>query len=168
MNHKYFQITEQETLDYIEACIASIGKRDSAVDELTKKLGAYECLQFQGGQIAGFHFNSTPDRAIWKKTKHGYLPKVKTDEAKLVNDLPQTKDYKDAIKKYGFGGEMIIGDRPESGRGFKMHSSYLKGYKGSGFYVIVVPFQDDFDREVHSSLVELKEWEVLKAIDEAA
>ena len=166
MKFKYFKITEQSALDDIELALKSIEARDLAVKNLTKKLGAEDCLQFQGGCIAAFTFYPTPDKKIWKKVKHGFLPKVKTEEYKMVSSLPKRLDWQEVIKRYGFGREMIIDERSANGAGFRMRSAYLKGNRKSGFYAIVVPYIDEFDKEVHDSLVEIKEWEVLKAIDE--
>ena len=166
MKFKYFKITEQSALDDIELAIQSIEVRDLAVKELAEKLGSYDCLQYSEGSVAAFKFYSTPDKSVWKKVKHGFLPKVKTEEYKMVSGLPPLLEWQEVIKRYGFGHEMMIGDRVPNGTGLRMHSSYLKGSRNSSFYAVVVPYTDEFDREVHESLLELKEWEVLKAIDE--
>lgn len=166
MNFKYFQITEKETLDHIESCLVSIEVRGAAVKALSKKLGAYDCLQWNNGGIAAFCFSDRPDKAIWKSVKHGFMPKAKTDELRLLADIPKAVDYRDIIKKYGFGGEMIIGEPTGSGRGFPMHSSSIRGSRKTGFYAIKVPYQDEFDKEVHESLLEIKEWEMLKGMEE--
>ena len=166
MKFKYFKITEQSALDDIELAIQSIEARDLAVKNLAKKLGAEDCLQFNGGEIAAFTFYVWPDKSIWKSVKHGFLPKVKTEEGKMVAALPKILDWQDVIKRYGFGHEMILGEPSANRRGFPMHSSSLKGNRESSFYAIKAPYTDEFDRELHVSLLELKEWEVLKAIDE--
>jgi hypothetical protein len=168
MKFKYFQITEKETLDYIEQCLVSIEVRNAAVKTLAKKLDAYDCLQWNSGGIAAFCFISRPDKTVWKSVKHGFMPKAKTDELKLVGDIPKAIDYRDIIKKYGFGGEMIMGDPERAGGGFPMHSSYIKGSRKTGFYAVKVPYQDEFDKEVHDSLIEIKEWEMLKGIEEGS
>jgi hypothetical protein len=166
MKFKYFKITEQSALDDIELALKSIEVRDLAVKNLADKLGAYDCLQYTHGGIAALKFYSTPDKLVWKKVKHGFLPKVKTEEYKILSGLPTLLEWQDVIKRYGFGHEMMIGDRVPNGTGFRMHSSSIKGNRKSSFYAIKAPYADEFDREVHDSLVELKEWEVLKAIDE--
>jgi hypothetical protein len=166
MKFKYFKITEQSALDDIELALQSIEERDLAVKSLADKLGAYDCLQYTHGGIAAFKFYSTPDKLVWKKVKHGFLPRSKTEEYKILSGLPSLLEWQDVIKRYGFGNEMIIGERSSSGTGIRMHSSSLKGNRKSSFYAIVVPYSADFEKEVHQSLVELKEWEVLKAIDE--
>lgn len=168
MNFKYFKITEQETLDHIEGCLVSISVRDNALSELSKEFGARECFQYNGnGGVAAFAFNhsDTPNKLSWKKVKHGFMPKVKTNENKLLLAVPKSIDYRDIIKKYDLGGEMIIGERSANGQGFRMHSSYLKGNRESGFYAITVPYSDEFDQEIHSSLIEIKEWEMIKGMD---
>ncbi len=167
MNYKYFRITDQETINYIDECIESRKTREIALSDLAKKFGALECLLFSGGSIAAFKFDYSvrPDKAVWKKVKHGFMPKVKTDENKQLLAVPRSIDYRDIIKKYGFGGEMTLGDPSPSGFGFKMHSSYLRGSQKNNFWAIVVPYQKDFDREVDQSLVEIKEWELIKGID---
>ena len=167
MKFKYFQITEQETLDHIEKCLQSIVDREAAMVKLAKKFGARDCMQYSAGGVAAFTFDyaNRPDKAVWKKVKHGFMPKVKTKENKLLIDAPKSIDYRDIIKKYSFGNEMFIGEMSSSGRGFKMHSSYIRGSRKTGFYAITVPYSDKFDREVHDSLVEIKEWEVLKGMD---
>jgi hypothetical protein len=166
MKFKYFQITEKETLDYIEQCLVSIEVRSAAAKALATKLGAYDCLQWSDGGVAAFRFSGRPDKILWKSVKHGFMPKAKTDELKLVNDIPKAIDYRDIIKKYGFGGEMILGEPERVGGGFPMHSSHIKGSRKTGFYAIKAPYQDEFNKEVHDSLIEIKEWEVLKGVDE--
>lgn len=163
---KYFQITETEALNHIEQCLVSIEVRNKAIQELSDKFGAYECLQFSRGGIAAFSFNSTPDKSVWKSVKHGFMPKAKTDELKMIADLPESIDYQDVIKKYGFGGEMIIGEPTGAGRGFPMYSSGIKGNRKTSFYVIKVPHDGEFKKQVHESLKEIKEWEMMKGIEE--
>ena len=164
---KYFKITEQSTLDHIEECLVSVGVRVEATDALKLEVGAYECRSYSSGEIAYFAFNSQPDRKVWKKVKGGFMPKAKTKENNLILDLPKSIDYRDITKKYNLGGEMMLGDQAPSG-GFRMHSSYIRGSRKSGFYAIVVPYQKDFDRDIDDSLVEIKEWELLKEIEEAS
>lgn len=167
MKFKYFKITEKETLDHIEECLVSISTRRKSLHELAKQFGALECLVFSGGSIAAFKFKHSerPDKAIWKKVSHGFMPKVKTDEKKLLEAVPKSMNYRDIIKKYGFGNEMIIGERLPNGTGFPMHSSYIEGNRKTGFYVIKVPYVGGFDSEIHDSLVEIKEWEAIKGMD---
>lgn len=61
---------------------------------------------------------------------------------------------------------MLIGEQAPSGRVFRMHSSYLKGNETTGFYAIVVPYSDEFERDIDSTLIEIKEWEMLKGMCE--
>ena len=166
IKYKYFKITEKETLDHIEHCLLSIGVRNKAILELTRELGARECFQWNRGGIASFSFNGRPDKAIWKKVKHGYMPKVKTTEDKLMQALPKSIDYREIIKKYSFGDEMILGEPTRPSGWLAMVSSSIQGSKKNKFYVIKVPYQGEFDREVDKSLLEIKEWEMLKGMDE--
>ena len=167
MKFKYFKITEQSTLDHIEECLVSVTKRERANLDLSKKFGAKEVFMYDSGGIGYFVFDSLPDMTLWKKVKHGFMPRAKTNEQNLMRELPEQLQYNDIIKKYNLGGEMIIGERV-NGRGFSMHSSYVRGSRKSGFYAIVVPYQKDFDRDIDDSLVEIKEWELLKEIEEAS
>jgi hypothetical protein len=166
MRYKYFQITEKSTLELVVLALQSMKIRDLAVKSLAQKLGAYDCLQYRGGEVAAFKFKATPDKSVWKKSKYGFLPKAKTDEQQRVKALPELVRWQSVLELYGFGDEMIIGEREHGRTGFPLHSSYLKGRRKTLFYVIVVPYTKEFDRKVHKSLVELKEWEVLKAIEE--
>ncbi len=170
MKFKYFQITEQSTLDHIEKCLVSIKAREVALVELSKEFGAKDCLQYSSGGIAAFSFNynERPDKSVWKKVKHGFMPKVKTNEHMRIIETPPSIDYRDIIKKYSFGGEMIIGEPISPRGGFPMHSSSIKGSRKNNFYVIKVPYQNEFDRDVDSTLLEIKEWEMLKGMDEVA
>ena len=167
MKFKYFQITEKETIDHIESCLDSILTREARLAELAKHFGALDCLCFNGGSIAAFKFSYTsrPDKSIWKKVKHGFMPKVKTNENKMLLDIPKSTNYRDIIKKYSFGGEMIIGEPTHSGSGFPMHSSGLMGNRKNRFWAIKAPYTGEFDRKVDGSLTELKEWEVTKGCD---
>ena len=165
MNFKYFKVTEQSVLDHIEECILSIIARREALDKLAEQFGSYECLLFTGGDIAAFKFKyaEQPDRKIWKKTKYGFMPKVKTEEYKLICAAPVAIDHQETVKKYGFGHEMILGDQV-SGGGFSMHSSHIRGNRKTNFYVVVVPYTDKFEREVDKSLFEIKVLEMLKGM----
>lgn len=167
MKFKYFQITESKTIQHIKECLESISVREAKLAELAKSFGALECLVFSGGSIAAFKFkyDERPDKKVWKKVKHGFMPKVKTNERMRVIEIPKSIDYRDVIKKYGFGNEMLIGDQVSGGTGFRMHSSHLKGNAENNFWAIVVPYQKEFDRKVDDSLVEIKEWEVTKGCD---
>ena len=162
---KYFKITEQSTLDEIENCIVSIGDRKNALLKLAKSFGAEDVLQFTDGGVAAFNFYSNPDKSSWKKSKHGHLPKAKSNEQKLLSEIPYSKDYRDIIKKYNLGHEMILGEPKAGSMGFPMHSSHIKGNRKTGFYAITVPYQGEFDRDIHESLVEIKEWELVKGMD---
>tara|TARA_R110002020_G_scaffold11199_1_gene42389 strand:- start:1619 stop:2122 length:504 start_codon:yes stop_codon:yes gene_type:complete len=160
---KYFKITQDEVLNKIEDCLKSIEVRNKAVAKLAKDLGSSEILQWNGGGVAAFKFESMPDRAIWKKVKHGFMPKAKTSELKLMRELPKEDDYRDIIKVYGLGGEMIMGEK--GSRGFKLHSSFLQGNRETNYYYITVPYQGDFDKDIDDSLIEIKEWEALKGVE---
>lgn len=162
---KYFKITEQATLDHIEECLVSMSTRENALAVIAKEFGALECLCYNNGGIAAFKFeySKQPDRKIWKKVKHGFMPKVKTNENKKLIAIPKSVDYRDIIKKYGLGNEMLIGEN--TGSGFRMHSSFIKGSRKTGFYAITVPYHDEFDKKLDNSLVEIKEWELLKGMD---
>lgn len=167
MQFKHFQITEQSVLDQIEACIVSKIKRSDALNALSKKFGAKDFLQYNGGGIAAFNFGydaNNPDKTVWKKVKHGFMPKVKTDEYKLLCDCPEQLDYRDIIKQYGLGGEMIIGEPTTPNGGFPMYSSSIQGNRETGFYAIKVPYVDTFDVTICPSLTEIKEWEVVKGV----
>lgn len=167
MKFKYFQITEQPTLDKIEGCILSRIKRGDALASLAQKFGAKDCLQYNGGGVAAFNFGcsaNNPDKSIWKKVKHGFMPKVKTDEYKLLRNCPEQSDYRDIIKQYGLGGEMIIGKPTTPSGGFPMYSSGIQGNRKTGFYAIKVPYTGDFEVTICPSLSEIKEWEMVKGI----
>jgi len=164
MKFKYFQITEKETLDQIESCIVSIETRNKALKDLAKSFGSTEVLQFNLGGVAAFLFNVRPCKVTWKSVKHGYLPKAKTSELKLLLEVPKSTDYRDIIKKYGFGNEMILGDPAPGKSGFPMYSSNIKGNRKNGFYAIKVPYQGEFEKSVCGDLKEIQEWEMIKRI----
>ncbi len=165
---KYFQITEKATLDQIENCLKSVDAREVEIKELIKAFNAKDCLQYNRGGIAGFSFEyeSLPDMTEWKKVKHGYLPRAKSEGNKKLKALTESRDWRESIKVYGLGGEMIIGEMAPSGRGFLMHSSSISGDRKHNFYAVKVPYQDSFDKELDPSLVEIKEWEYMKKMEE--
>ena len=163
MKFKYFQVMEKETLDQIESCLVSRETRNKALNDLAKSFGSFKVLQFNGGGVAAFLFNERPCKVSWKNVKHGYMPKAKSKELKLLSSVPVSTDYRDIIKKYGFGGEMILGV-PTGRGGFAMYSSSISGNRATGFYVIKVPYQDDFDKSTAGDLKEIQEWEMIKGI----
>lgn len=164
MKFKYFQIMEKETLDQIESCLVSKETRNKALKELAKSFGSSEVLQFNGGGVAAFLFSDRPCKIAWKVVKHGYMPKAKSKELKLLSEAPKSTDYRDIIKKYGFGDEMILGEPKGPGMGFPMYSSSIRGDRETGFYAIKVPYQGDFDKAITGDLKEIQEWEVIKGI----
>ena len=170
MKFKYFQITEQSTLDHIEECLVSKINRGDALIALAKKFGARDCLQYNGGSVAAFTFDydKKPDKSVWKKVKHGFMPKVKTNENNRIIEIPKAMDYRDIIKQYNLGGEMIIGEPTSPTGGFPMYSSSIQGNRKTGFYAIKVPYVDVFDVDIDSSLTEIKEWEMIKGMDSEA
>lgn len=167
VNWKYFQITNQEHLLFIKDRLESRDRAIEAAIALRDEVGAKEVYQYNTGAVAAFCFYGSKvdlDMTIWKKVKDGHMPRAKTDLAKKVKELPRIENANDVCKFYGFGGEMVLGE--QTGRGFKMHSSYIRGVKGSDFWCISVPYNEEFEKEVSESLIELKEWEMLKKLDE--
>ena len=167
VNWKYFQITNLDHIKFIKECLESRDKAIDAAIALRDKVGAKEVYQYNTGAVAAFCFYGSKveiDMTIWKKVKDGHMPRAKTDLAKEVKDLPRIENANEVCKFYGFGGEMVLGE--QTGRGFKMHSSYIRGIKDSDLWCMSVPYTGEFKKEVDRSLIELKEWEMLKMIDE--
>lgn len=168
VNWKFFKITNEEHVKFIHDALASRDKAIDAAIQLRDKVGAKEVYQYDTGSVAAFCFYGSKvyiDMTVWKKVKNGHMPRAKTELAKEVKDLPKIKDANDVCKFYGFGGEMVLGE--QTARGFKMHSSYVRGVKGTGTWCISVPYTGEFEKSIDPSLIELKEWEMLKLIDES-
>lgn len=167
VNWKYFEITKKESFEFIESALDSRNASIDAANDFCKKVGAVDVFQYNTGAIAAISFYGSKteiDMKVWKKVKDGHMPRAKTELAKEMQNLPKIINANDVCRDYGFGGEMVLGGKGV--RGFKMHSSYIKGVRKSNKWFICVPYNDDFNKAVDGSLIERKEWEVLKSMDE--
>ena len=165
---KFFKITQQEVIERIKSAHKSIGDFNEALLELKDEFGASHVQFFNRSHSLAcfqFHGNSCVDKKVWKKGNGGWLPKVKTEHKRKVDSLPKVIDPNSIIQVYGLGNEMVLGEAES--RGIPMHSSQLIGNIDKERLYIKVPFNGDFSLNLDQSLIEVKEWEVMRDLDQS-
>lgn len=168
MNFLFLKIVDKKILDTLKEIRQEQLIRSEAISDLKKEFGANLHREYRHGGIAFFSFpNSVEiDRKIWKKAHDGFYPKTKTVELQKVRNLPEARDFIDAVKPFGFGGEMVIGSSV-GGKGFPMYNTQIAGHFETMFFYLKVPYQTEkYEKEIPDSFVQLEEWEVLKEMEE--
>ena len=138
------------------------------VEKVKEEVGASDWLQYRSGGVAGFQFNNEPDRSVWKKTQHGFLPKLSNKDGKKIENkikaVKQPKALDEALKEYRFP-MMVLGE--STARGVKMHNSTLFGNFAENTFFVRVPKSKNCDFTPPDIFTEVKEWEALKFMEES-
>lgn len=168
MEYKFYRVTEGPMIERLAEIKAMRDESSKKLNELAGTYDATEILTFTSGSVAAFVFDNKPDLAVWKKVQHGWLPKVSTKQGKIIGKnvkaCGERPSFKDALKVYGIKNMMILGTA--SSRGMPMHTAQLVGHFDDMVFFVKVPYTDGepyvckFD-----TMVEVKEWEMLKHID---
>lgn len=189
---RYFRVTTGPLIDAVK----EIHKQQTAavgqIRELINELGAKDAKLGAEGNIIGFTFDETPDSKLWKRTRRGwYYPKQSSnagrDLIKRIKALPKHPSYDEAVLAIGLipGFPALVDTYKGVG-----HSVTLSGHIDLGVWFVTVPWEDidpgeleQYKRDKASGkrwsasldhlcweptadLIEVKEWQVLKEIDE--
>lgn len=165
---KFFKIVCPVALDELKQIRARKQVRQDAILELVKEFGAEYAREYRRGGIAYFSFpcGHSIDGRVWKKAHDGLYPKARTAEVEKIRALPPAEQFENVLSRWGLGGEMVLGAPVGPRGGFPMHSSHLLGDFGKQFFYIKVPYTGEYDKPTPEGLVEIKEWEALKGMDE--
>lgn len=192
---RYFQILDAATLAAIKETWEIRKAYRDALDKVKESIGA-ESVYFYSrhGGVAGFGFNSLPDLSVFKKVEGQiYYPKRSTKHGKAIclqiEALKKPGRIDDVLKISGLYPDFCLtGEATRAG--IRMYSASICGSDKAGWFA-VVPWKDEdpavlekykADRDAGicgsaeldhllwtppSEWVEVKEWEVKKAMEEA-
>lgn len=192
---RYFQIKDSATLTKIEEIWTVRDAYNKGLKNIKESIGADQTFTYsRTGLIAGFKFSGTPDLSVFKKVDTGcYYPKKSNKSGKAIcaeiSKLIPPERIGDALKVSGlFPYFCLAGEGTRMG--FRMYSASICGSDKAGWFA-VVPWKDEdpavieqykADRDAGirccfeldhllwtppAEWVEVKEWEVKKAMDEA-
>lgn len=159
-NYKFFQITDALDLKFIQDAHQSEIDYQQKVLDMAQDFGAVRAFFYnRSKEVAYFIFNNTPDRDIWKKANNGFLPKVSTEPAKLLRDLALPTKPEDVFERYGLANHSVL-------LGLAEYYTYLDGVNDGPMF-LAVPYEGEWTFDLPKSLREVKEWQMMKAIDQA-
>lgn len=192
MNHRYFRITEGPVVDEVRRIIAKRKELSELYVEFEKRIGAKGTRIYNhSGKVAGFEFEEAPSNDVWRKPDRDglYLPRKNSPTGKVLHKeieaLPRLPAIQDALK--------LVNLPPHSPIVFAEGRAYfasLYGFPAKGVLFVRVPWRDvdperlaqyrrekaertHFNAEYEHAMwtptpemVEVKEWEVLKEMDE--
>lgn len=189
---RYFAIKDAATLAAIDLLLSKKNFYRQALEAISKDVGAHEIYYDQrNGDFAGFSFNGTPDKAHWRKVSgEVYYPKKGSKSGKAlavkIEAMPVPAQVNTALSDHG----LDIGHFGCLTVGLKFYRPQICGSPSAGWFA-VVPWMDvnpeDLETYKHEKVsckrldgnydhllwtppiewVEVKEWEVKKAMDEA-
>ena len=169
MDFMHYRVTAGPMIERLREIYAERTVTEENLSLIAKKYGATEALTYNSGDIAGFVFDEAPDTEAWKKSPHGWLPKVSSKKgkpiAKNIEASGKRPPFKDALKVYGLGHRIVIGEATR--RGCVMHEASIQGHFDDMVFFVRVPYTDEEPYESEfEDMIPCKEWEMLKHIDE--
>ena len=132
-------------------------------------------VYYSDTRVSFVTFDGTPDMAVWKKASDGFMPRAKQKE--LCSDVVDINQpcSRDIVIKGIFGNSMrfLLAGTPKPEGGIPMYSAQF--YGDTNGYFIQLPWTDEkpgidsgyLKNPIPDGLTEVKEWEVLRSIDEA-
>jgi len=169
MKFKYYKVTDNAFIDSLIKIRDDRAEFDRQAGNIANDVGASECLCFEGGGVAGFKFNSEPDRGVWKKVKYGYMPKKTNKQgSKIVakiQKLPKTKSINSALKPYGFPA-MVMGE--STPKGVRLYNPNLFGSYEKRTFFVEAPIGNGCENFSPQSDIfeEVREWVSVKFMEE--
>lgn len=188
---RYFEIKDAATLARINEILTSRRAHKAAIVALRDRLGAVSVYWNDQGQIAAFEFEQKPDLSAWKEVGGNYMPRLNTKAGKaiqaMIDELGDPPGaIHDALRVAGLSvGLCLVGN----GKGYRPSICGFEGEAARWF--AVVPWYDEQPETLErykeeraagtrmscnldhllwtppAEWVQLKEWEVKKAIDDA-
>ena len=169
MKFKYYKVTSGAFIDRVAQAVV---ERDNAIKQLSmfeKEVGANGVAKYSAGGIAYFTFDEKPCMTLWKKVLDGFMPRRGTKDGKLLSEklrtLPCIENIQDCLDTLKLNNLMVLGE--STPRGVRMHGASFCGKHGRKTYFIKVPQEKGNEyTPVSTDLVECKEWEMMKFMDE--
>ena len=191
--YRYFRVTTGPLVEVGRALTQRRHEAFVAMRAFRDEIGASSVVSFSNGDVAGFEFDSPPDDNLWRQTTaHGYFkPKSNTKAGKAlkarIEALPKMPSLSLALSEVG-----LCNNFPSLIDGHKAYSSVAFGAPERGVIFVKVPWRDADPKELAEykqqresatrtrwsceldhllwtptvDMIEVKEWEVLREIDE--
>lgn len=192
---RYFRITSGPLMDAAVAIMKERRAAIEGVTAMAKELGAQGLKTYVDGRVAGFVFDKTPDQRLWKSPDQFglYMPRKNTQDGKALSKrvaaMPQLPVLVEALDAVGLVPKVPAVIDHERGR---WYSSNAFGDPDRGVMFVTVPWRDidphdldEYKRQKNSGnqthfcierdhllwepatdMVEVKEWEVQRELDE--
>lgn len=193
MDFRFFKVTAGPLMDELHRIHQSRQTAYAALKKFAKEMGASGVMTADRRGFCGLAFDPPPDPAVWKKVSDNcYWPKRNTKAGrelhKRMRALPVMESHSRALRVVGLDG----GGFPVLLEGRYGYCNTLFGNIVDGPVFIRVPWRHVSDQELaeyrrereagtrwcaslshlswqpHESMAEVKEWEVLRYLDEAA
>lgn len=170
MEYKFYRITEGVFMDRAKGIRDGRDIAIKAILSLCEELGAKHAAEYSRGGIAHFEFGSRPDKSIWKVSGGGYMPKVSTKGGKeiqaKIKAIPKFEHFDCALDVIKLDGMRVFGENAP--RGMRIHRATWCGRLDESVLFIRVPQHEESPYvPADGSMVECKEWEMLKFMDSA-
>lgn len=191
--NRHFRVTTGPLMDAARAIRQERREAFEVCDKLCKELSADSFNTYRDGRFAGFVFSKQPDPSVWKQPNQFglYWPRKNTKGGKelmqRIAALPRLRDLNDSLEAVGliphhpvlfFSGHALISTAfgsPELGVMFVRvpwrdeDPQSLADYKAQRDSTNRTRWSADLDHllwEPPAELIEVKEWEVQKEIEE--
>jgi len=171
MKYQYYKVTGGKLAAKMKELREAKDAFTNHMDEVVKNVGATGWQQYRSGSVAGITFADRPDKEVWKNAEVGFLPKRSKKEGKkiqaLIDKLKPPKEYNTALSLFDLDGRMIFG--VATVQGVPMHKPQIVGKFAPErcIFFINVPVSDDESyTPTDDDMVECKEWEMMKFMDE--
>lgn len=196
MYHRYFKVTSGPLIEELIKIREQRNESLAQWKAFALEIGAKEWLLYSNGAFGGFYFETPPDMSIWKQNKgdKGLTPRHSVPSGKelwnRIGKLPRMIPFDNALSAIKLDDcPVIFSDR-------YAHRCTIFGCFNENVFFVKVPwvklseadevrfaeykdnkaseeprlwYESEFDHLMwtpHDSLVEVKEWEVLKWKDE--
>lgn len=167
MEFKFYKTTSNEFIGKLQAIREARKAHLDHIQTIADEVGAYEWRRYEDGSVACFCFRSEPDRAVWKLSHDGYMPKkgckAGKELRKRMSELSPGGEFKDVLCEYKFP-MMVLGEA--TNQGVRVHNSALTGNFDKGSFFVKVPKENGCKFTPPDFFTEVKEWEMLKLMDE--
>lgn len=167
MDFKFYKTTDADFVNQLKAIKDARKAYHDHIQAIAKEVGAYEWMQYGSGAVACFMFEIPPSKEEWKKSERGYMPKLGNKDGKAlqnrINEVKPGGELNQVLEQYKFP-MMVLGSATP--RGIAMHNSHLCGKFDQGVFFVKVPTTKNCKFKAPDIFTEVKEWEMLKFMEE--
>lgn len=188
---RYFRITAGPLMEAAREIEQQRGVAIATLKTFIREVGATDAQTYRDGTVAGFCFDGVACDPVWgvRDSSGVRMPRGNTKEGKALRErikaLPRVPGFSDSLKSIG------LHDGPAVINGNRFYRSLVAGTPSLGVLYLCVPWRDIDPRELEeygqqrdegsnfsmeldhllwkptTDMVEMKEWEVRRDLDEA-